>query len=261
MNLRKWLFILPLFIVGSLFAANTYTTRAGIPKPADADTDWGTTLRSSFDVIDSSMAILGGVNNYSGTNNFKGVNVSSGNALSLYNTLGNALAYLQNAGGTGNSEINIVALDGIGLNNSALGSYADLIIYGGNASPGYGRFAVEGSSANASFAYSGFIATSPIDSSTLWSLPKKDGTANQPLVTDGSAHLSFTSTLSSTTFVGGIGLWNLPIASINALIPSTTGQQVWCNDCTSNGAKGTPCYSTGSVTTFQFVLSTGTACK
>ena len=39
--------------------------------------------------------------------------------------------------------------------------------------------------------YSGFIGTSPVNQSTLWSLPTADGTNGQFMKTDGNAHLSF----------------------------------------------------------------------
>lgn len=72
-------------------------------------------------------------------------------------------------------------------------------------------------------------------------------------------------TASTSTFTGGINLWNRTAAQIQALIASTTGQQVFCSDCTANGGKGTICVSTGGFTgatlANQFVLSTGTVCK
>jgi len=46
-----------------------------------------------------------------------------------------------------------------------------------------------------------------------------------------------------------------------SLISDTTGQVIFCSNCSANGGKGTICVSTGTTATYQFVLSTGTACK
>jgi len=46
-----------------------------------------------------------------------------------------------------------------------------------------------------------------------------------------------------------------------SLISSTTGQLIFCSNCSANGGKGTICVSTGTTATYQFVLSSGTACK
>lgn len=56
----KKFFLSFLLLASPLWAATSYTTRVGIPKPADQDQNWGTTLRSAFDIIDSSMALLSG---------------------------------------------------------------------------------------------------------------------------------------------------------------------------------------------------------
>lgn len=69
------------------------------------------------------------------------------------------------------------------------------------------------------------------------------------------------STSGNSIFHGGVGLWNVPIASINTLTAETTGQMLFCKDCTACGGKGTICVSTGSVSPGQFVLSTGTRCQ
>lgn len=260
MNFRKWFFILPVFFVGTLFAATTYTTRAGIPKPADSDTGWGTTLRSAFDVIDSSMCALGGSNYFSGSNRFfNGAIISSGTTLSLYNTAGNGIAYLQNAGSSGRSEMNIISPDGVGINNSAQ-TGVSLMVWGENTDVLHGSFAVMGSSANASAAYSGFIATSPIDASTLWSLPKKDGTANQPIVTDGSAHLSFSNqiAISTLTLTGYAKLASKTAAEIRSLTPSTVAQYFYCSDCSAV----TTCVSTGTAAgAWALITARTSACQ
>lgn len=66
--MKKLLFFL--LIAGPLWAATTYTTRTGIPKPADSDTDWGTTLRAGYDVIDSSMVVINSSQTITGSNIF-----------------------------------------------------------------------------------------------------------------------------------------------------------------------------------------------
>lgn len=63
----KKLALMMLLICGSAFADNTYTTNAGIPKPADSDTGWGETIRDAFDIIDSSFATLSGTQTFTGS--------------------------------------------------------------------------------------------------------------------------------------------------------------------------------------------------
>lgn len=67
--------------------------------------------------------------------------------------------------------------------------------------------------------------------------------------------------LSSATASGGFGLWSRTVVQLQALTPSTTGQVVYCSNCTTAGGAGTICVSTGSTNVYQWVLSTGTACK
>jgi hypothetical protein len=72
--------------------------------------------------------------------------------------------------------------------------------------------------------------------------------------------------MSSATASGGFALWNLPLAAINALTPTATGQMVFCTNCTAGGnTGGTVCISTAGFPTNtlvgQFILSTGTVCK
>lgn len=68
-------------------------------------------------------------------------------------------------------------------------------------------------------------------------------------------------TASTTTFTGGVALWSQTAAQIAALTSTTTGQMVYCSNCGSAGGNGTMCISTGTTAVYQFVLSTGTACK
>jgi len=263
----------------------TYTSRMGLLVPQINACSWGTSLNYDWNIIDSSTPILSKSNSYNTSQYFNGI-VSSGTA-KFYNNpgieiLNNSNIYLESTQGdiatikqncVGASCLDIsngISPYGIGINNgygSSGGDYAaaDLVICSRSGGCGglgnYGTIALNGANSIGNNAYSGFTATGPITQSTLWSLPRADGTNLQPLVTDGSAHLSFSSSLSTTTFVGAINLWNMTISAINSLIASTTGQMVFCSNCTAAGGKGTICVSTGSTTTSQFVLSTGTVCK
>lgn len=191
---------LALLLLASVsFGTTTYTTRTGIPRPADGDSDWGTTIRAAFDVIDSSVCLLSDDNAFSGSNSFSdNVLIKGGEAVWFYSVDNGGIATISNPSTSGQN-ILISAPSGACINGSACLSNIDLAISA--SSGGYGRFAVIGSSADASTAYSGFKSTSPILQSTLWSLPRADGTSGQALITDGSAHLSFsnwTSTMPAT---------------------------------------------------------------
>lgn len=66
-------------------------------------------------------------------------------------------------------------------------------------------------------------------------------------------------TLSTTAFNGGVILYSQTKAQINALLPTTTGQMVLCNDCTRSAI----CISSGSnsatsVGAFVIIAATGT---
>lgn len=63
---------------------------------------------------------------------------------------------------------------------------------------------------------------------------------------------------SSATFSGGVALWNLPAARFLTLTPKTTGQMILCSNCQ---VPYTICIATGSTAAYQWILSTGTACK
>lgn len=63
-----------------------------------------------------------------------------------------------------------------------------------------------------------------------------------------------------------LGVANIAIATgtitdIQTSTAAAVGQLKWCTNCTANGGAGTLCISTGTTSVFQFVLSTGTACK
>lgn len=67
--------------------------------------------------------------------------------------------------------------------------------------------------------------------------------------------------MSTSTVSGGLGLWSRTLAQLQSLTPTITGQVVYCSNCVSAGGAGTICVSTGSSAAYQWVLSTGTACK
>jgi hypothetical protein len=149
-----------------------------------------------MDVIDSSVCIQAGNNNFTSQNYFSGASpniaMKDGNPIWFYSADNNNIATILNAGTTASANkasIKISASDGACVNGSACTPNVDLAV---NATTGgYGRFAVIGSSADASSAYSGFKATSPISASTLWSLPTADGiVSGSPMTTDAAGHLS-----------------------------------------------------------------------
>lgn len=176
----------------------TYTTRSGIVIPQINSCSWGAATNANWGIIDSSMCVQGGTNNFTGSNSFFGITLKNGSA-TIFNSSGNSkTGSIQNNGtfvsGPNQNALEILSADGLGINGQPLGTHVggnpDVVIYPGTNET-YGTFAVIGSSANNSTAYSGFTSTSPIGASTLWSLPPRDGLANTPLVTDGAAHLSF----------------------------------------------------------------------
>jgi hypothetical protein len=60
--------------------------------------------------------------------------------------------------------------------------------------------------------------------------------------------------------LGNVALPSYTAAQISTLTGNTTGQIVYCSNCTTNGGKGTVCISTGAFAN-SFVLSTGTVCQ
>ena len=231
----------------------TYTPNTGLAKPSTNSCNWGNQLNANFSIIDSSMAVLSGINTFTGSgNNFNDVSIKSSNALSLNNLNNNASVIFQNQGLSGQAQLSLIAPDGIGINNSAAPSFADVLIYGGTNQP-YGRFAVVGSSANSTAAYSGFIATSPVSQSTLWSLPLKDGTNGQALITNGSGNLSF------STISGGGGSGSSPLGvNFNGVsITTPTAQINFVGSGVSVAASGST--ATVTVTNTSVYAATATA--
>lgn len=95
----------------------------------------------------------------------------------------------------------------------------------------YGSWGVRGSSANLQDTFSGFTSTNNVNESTLWSLPRKDGTSGQAMITDGLRHLSFGSVSSgsgSDLTVSSLTVSNATSANIalymNSGIGTSTGK-------------------------------------
>lgn len=144
------------------------------------------------------------------------LNLNNGSVLTFKSPNNTGLASIQsqnNSAGT----LYISAADGIGINNSANLTFGGTLIYPDNVNR-YGAFAVAGSSADASVTWSGFTSTNNVNQSTLWSLPRRDGTAGQIIATDGAGHLSF-----ATDATGGGGADNLGSGVGSYGIATTTG--------------------------------------
>lgn len=270
--MKKFLFAV-LFLSSPLWA--TSTTRLGLNKIDDGTTPWGKGVRDNYDLIDSSVAIQTKQNSFSAFNTFtSSVAISSATFYQVristpgYTGLStdkfvvagtaryNGLLYicdsnfqgcgtLQNPLGLGLSSFLIQAVDGIGFQTN--NPFVDVIdvTFGSSVSGRFGNFAVMGSSNDATVTYSGFTSTKSIDTSTIWSLMPKDGSANQPIVTDGSTHLSFSSTLaiSTLTATGYIQLPSNTLAQLKSMAPSAVGQIRYCSNCATDAE----------------VISTGTA--
>lgn len=145
----------------------------------------------------------GTTNTLSGASNLTfnpaiGENLGSGLPIFFYEPANTTPAFIENAGASGKQSLFIDSLDGIGINGLANSTVGGVYIIGDHFA-NFGRWSVQGSSANAALTYSGFTSTNNVSQSTLWVLPRKDGTSGQALTTDGSANLSF------TTISGGGG--------------------------------------------------------
>ena len=73
-------------------------------------------------------------------------------------------------------------------------------------------------------------------------------------------------TQSTTTFTGGLAPMKVTAAQVAALTANTTGQVVFCTNCTAfNNGLGEVCFSTGTTAVNQFVAISSaaavTACK
>lgn len=59
---------------------------------------------------------------------------------------------------------------------------------------------------------------------------------------------------------GGVNLWSIPKSLFASLPSAVTGQMVYCRDCSAGGRTGALCFSSGTLGTDAFTLSTGTKC-
>lgn len=199
--MKKALFLALGLILGTHCFAATTTPRTGMTIPSFGDQNWDVQLRQDFNIIDASMCVQSQPNNFTGLNTFNGLTINYGSNLQFQTSAGVNGAFLNNTVGLGNKALTISAPGGLGIGStSAFGGIPTVEVYTKDGNAG-GSFAVIGSSVNGMVAYSGFIATSPISQSTLWSLPSADGAAGQSLVTDGLAHLSWAN--SSGASIGG----------------------------------------------------------
>jgi hypothetical protein len=209
------------------------TSRAGLSIPQINSCGWGAQTNANWNIVDSSMCLLSGTNAMAGTYNFSGTpNLYHGTKLNFQDVTGSFSSQIWN-NTSGALQLTLLAtnVDINGSNyagGSGFASALDLAIFPQNGlSTSYGTFAVIGSSANGIGTYSGFTGTSPVSQSILWSLPTKDGTNGQAIITDGSSHLSFAgpySSLSGTNIFTGAGNQftnNLTVSSLNTPGPIT----------------------------------------
>lgn len=173
-----------------------------------------------------------------------GARVKYGNSLVFDKSTGASGAYIGNVTGLGLAAMNINAADGLGINtNNPFIGVVDVVIAAGN-SHSQGNFAVLGSSVDGTTAYSGFVSTTSVAQSMLWSLPLKDGPSGGIWITDGASHTSFSPTVTISTTTGAFGLAPKTKAQLSALRPESVGQQFYCSDC----ASALVCVSTGTAT-------------
>lgn len=186
----------PAFAVCDPSLAPAHTTRAGIMVPQINSCSWGAATNANWSILDSSMCIQSAVNTFTGANTFSGTDSFVSGSELHFNSANNTNWGLLLNPTTGSRALELNSNQGVAVNGIPLDA--------GTGNPGlqifkassqlYGSFAVMGSSQDATTAYSGFIASSPISASTLWSLPLKDGNNGQLLGTDGTAHLSWYNT-------------------------------------------------------------------
>lgn len=84
-----------LFLAVNCQAASS-TTIMGLIKPADGDTGWGTSMRTNFDILDSSVAVLNATQTFTG-----GVTITSGTV----STLRSNSVYISSPSYSGSSDL------------------------------------------------------------------------------------------------------------------------------------------------------------
>lgn len=196
------------------------------------------TLQSGATFFVSSGAVAGPFNINAGPND--GAHLYGGSRIYLGGTASSTqdAVSISNFASNGlSSFLYISATDGLSINgDNTTTDLWDLEVGGGNGANGYGRFVVKGSSADLTGTYSGFTSTNNVNQSTIWSLPKKDGTSGQAIVTDGSTHLSF-ATISGS---GGSGGYNLQPATVTVRLDQgmTASVGTFTSSLTVSGAGG-----------------------
>lgn len=77
----------------------------------------------------------------------------------------------------------------------------------------------------------------------------------------GIAGAAYSATQAQSLGVVDVTLKSMTLAEIQTSTASAAGKPVYCSNCVGGGGQGTICISTGSTVAYQYVLSTGTACK
>lgn len=114
----------------------------------------------------------------------------------------------------------------IGTQSNTAGQDPYLLV-GNYSGKQYGSFGIFGSSNNTTQTYSGFTSTTGVSQSTLWALPKKDGTNGQSWITDGAAHTSFASFVPSINSAGNSAIVSsVTFAAIGSAALSQVGNTI-----------------------------------
>lgn len=184
-----------------------------------------------------------------GSNRFGNSTILSSSSLYFADYSGSFLTQLKNDS-QNKHELSITAPEGIGINTSSTiarpdspSNYINLIIGGAGD---VGSFAVFGSSANSSKAYSGFKASTNISSNTLWTLPTIDGSNGQALTTNGAGVLSFSA-------VSGGGTSALQITNSGVQVTSPTNSINFNSQGFLTAASGTTAYISLNSATTDFI--------
>jgi hypothetical protein len=196
-------------------------------------------------IIDSSVPALSASNMWTGNNTFQSGEMALKYPSILYfqTSTGANGASLSNPVGLGIQSLTVSAPGGLGFNtNNPYTTGSPGVVFGAVGSASYGNFAVLGSSADATVAYSGFSSTSPISQSILWTLPNKDGPSGYYWQTDGSGHLGWGA--------GGAGASSLGV-NFNKLSVSSPTAQI------NFAGSGVSVSATGSTATVTITAGTG----
>jgi hypothetical protein len=137
----------PLLAVCDPSLAPTYTTRAGIQVPAINSCGWGAVTNGDWNIMDSSMALVTGFNNFTGSTTFTGLSWNFPNPNLTVDRIGTKLGGVNggpNSVSIGNSSLlgfrtsGYLGRPNIAVGPSALGNFVD----GGNTSQTGGLTAI-----------------------------------------------------------------------------------------------------------------------